>query len=52
MTIIDDILRRDTDPPLPPKAYRAWLNSLNLGQMNDYYALVKLEHPKPLIPTP
>jgi hypothetical protein len=43
--IIQDIIARDTDPPLYKRAYPTWLNSLTDAELQEYYELVKLEHP-------
>lgn len=44
--IINDILRRDNDPPLTPKrSYRGWLGTLSDEKLREYYELVKIENP-------
>lgn len=51
--MIDEILRRDTTPPEPTrKKYRAWLQSLELGDLKDFHKVVLLEHPKRKGPKP
>ena len=45
--IVDDIMRRDTDPPMYKKPYRRWLQSLTAAELDEYYGLVKQEHPDP-----
>jgi len=45
--IIDEIVKRDTTSPFRThKAYRAWLQSLELGDLIDFYKVILLEHPK------
>ncbi|HTX22295.1 MAG TPA: hypothetical protein VMD27_10635 [Candidatus Aquilonibacter sp.] len=43
--IIEDIIKRDDDPPLYKRAYPKWLKSLTDPELEEYYELVKLEHP-------
>lgn len=45
-SIIDDIIKRDDDPPLVTlEKYRAWLITLTQPELAEYYDLVKSECP-------
>ena len=43
--IINDIIRRDDDPPIYKRAYPKWLHSLSDLELGEYYELVRFYHP-------